>query len=117
MTELIALYFHMGMYNSDDDVAEELNGFDCPFEDGLEIRTTTEEELREKIEEQKAELDMQFGYALPDLICNSQGEIMVEVYSRICNQPDFDPKTEKYSQGRETLETFWVREKHHFFNQ
>jgi len=118
MTELIALYFHMGMYNEDDKVDDKILGFDCPFEDSLVIEAISEQDLADKIAEEKENgIDMRFGSAIPEVICNSHGEIQTNVYRRVCDFPNFDPKTVTYSFGRETLEDFWQREKEMFFNR
>ncbi len=108
----VALYFRMGMYNSDDDVSEGLIGFDCPFGDSLVIRGS-ERELRDKIERVFDE-PSDFEGCNPDVICDENGVIQVEVYRRLCGE-ELNLDDLNYSLGRESLTTFWKREKLRWF--
>ena len=105
----------MGMYNEDDNVPKELIGFDCPFDDSLEIRAANENELITKIKDQEERVDFEFGVKYPDVICDQDGTLLVESYRRVCENPKFNPETRTYSFGRETLTEFWEREKHRWF--
>ncbi len=111
-----AFYFFMGQYNSDDRVPSELMGFDCPFDDSSVLQADSSDELvsivraaylgeHSTIEEQ----------VCPDLITDSEGTIMPELYVDIFPQSNFDPDKITYSFGRETLTQFWEREKYRWF--
>lgn len=108
----LALYFKMGHYNEDDDVSPDLVGNDCPFEDSLELRAVDEQELERKIKEVNSGSEgADFEGYDPDVICDLEGNIQIELYRKLCSEPDFNPDKALYSHGRENLTTFWKREK------
>ena len=51
-----------------------------------------------------------FDYTYPEVISDMKGNILTEVYRRLCKEPDFDPDTVLYSYERETLTALWLRE-------
>lgn len=126
----LAIYFRMGMYNEDDNVSPNLIGFDCPFDDSPVLHAKDEEELERKIREvyegnfynvaekgTERDWDGADGEGIyPDIICDSQGNIQVGLYSKITSEENFHPDTIKYSFGRETLTQLWEREKWRWIN-
>lgn len=111
-----AIYFFMGMYNSDDQVPQEIMGFDCPFDDSPVIEAPTVGELTDVVlaayqgESSKIEEDV-----FPEVIVDSEGTIRSEIYNRIFPDSKFNPDEIRYSGGRETLTQFWEREKYRWF--
>ncbi len=120
-----AIYFTFGMYNEDDvregGISEELIGFDCPFDDSALIQAYSERELIDLINQayecgrpsQRGEITIEEKCA-PDVIVDRRGKLLPELYERIF-PGRFDPNKIMYSLGRETLTTFWEREKWHWF--
>ncbi|MBI2146743.1 hypothetical protein HYU22_05380 [Candidatus Woesearchaeota archaeon] len=115
----LAIYFRMGQYEKDDNVPQ-LVGFDCPFDDSPVLQTTTEAELEFKVKEvyagtypfeERCWWGVDWRGIYPEVICDSQGIIQIELYRRICSDPSFDPQKAEYSLGRETLAALWEREK------
>lgn len=120
----LAIYFRMGSYNEDDNVPD-LVGYDCPFDDSPVLYAHNEEELECKVKEVYAgnvdkvvnlETDRNWDGAdwekvYPDVICDDQGNIQVDLYRKIMSEESFHPDTTKYSFGRETLTQLWEREK------
>jgi hypothetical protein len=47
----------------------------------------------------------------PDIIVDSSGVIQIDLYRRLCSNPNFHPDLVKYSWGRKNLTNFWKREK------
>lgn len=116
MTEhrFLAIYFCMGQHEEGDNVPPEQVGFDCPFDDSPILYARNEEELEHKIKqayEGESDIEGDWEGIYPNLICDSQGHILVDLYRRITQYQDFDPTTEKYSFDRETLTQLWEREK------
>jgi hypothetical protein len=115
-TPYSAIYFFMGMYNSDDNVSKEILGFDCPFDDSPVIEAPTVGELTDAVlaayqgENSEIEEDV-----LPGVIVDSEGTIRSDIYNRIFPDSEFDPNEIDYSLGRETLTQFWEREKYRWF--
>lgn len=115
---LAAAYFRMGMYNEDDGHPE-LIGFDCPFDDSEIIYACSEDHLRDLIDHVYNHTDYEISGQLPEIIFDSRGRIMRKAQIRIFN--DFGCPIDntyfsdnRYSQNRESLETFWEREHWHF---
>jgi len=108
-----AIYFIMGQHH------EPPVGFDCPFDDSPILEVYSEKELDKKIYEVfEGEIGFDgfdFRTCYPDIICNKDGENQVELYQRLCNNPNFDPDKVEYSFGRETMVEFWEREKWRWF--
>lgn len=120
----LAIYFRMGMYNKDDPVSSDLIGFDCPFEDSPVIYAKEKEELERKVRkiydngdcQEEGDLDSDWDGVdwqgiYPDVICDNQGNIQVELHKKITSDKTFHPDSEQYSFGRETLTELWKREK------
>ncbi|GEM_PF-5811460 len=132
MTErnYLAIYFRMGMLEEEDNVLPEQVGLDCPFDDSPVLYAANEEELERKIKEVYAGnvhtvVDLQtdrnwdgadWENIYPNLICDGQGKIQVDLYRKITSYQKFDPNVEKYSFGRETLTQLWEREKWRWVN-
>ncbi len=115
-----AIYFRFGQYNEDDTVPSYLIGFDCPFDDSPVLYAKDEKELEQKIQEvydgkydfiDRSWWGVDWRGVYPNLICDTQGKIQVDLYKNITSYQQFDPDAEKYSWGRETLTQLWEREK------
>ncbi len=112
------------MYNEDDNVPD-LVGFDCPFEDSPMIGGRDERALEDKVRavydgtfepsEDDDTFTGDYEGCYPNVITDEAGEIQVELYGMICDNPDFDPDSVTYSWNRETLSQFWERERHRWF--
>ncbi len=117
-SDLLAIWFIMGSYNGDDirdGVPKELLGYDCLFDDSNRLYTCSAEHMIHLIEEGCLE-DADIDSIPPEIIVNSRGEIdkgsMKEVYTALGEPFGDEFFTEKsYSQGRESIESFWEREK------
>ena len=115
-TRFVAIYFHMGQYNEDDNISDDLNGFDCPFDDSPVLYANDRESIEAEIVKGfEGERGDNFHGLYPDVICDRNGKILTRVYRAITEDADFDPDTTMYSFGRENLTTFWTREKWRWF--
>ena len=116
-----AIYFCMGMYNKDDvgngGVTPQMVGLDCPFDDSLVLQGRTLAKLEQEIAKTYAgSRGMDFEHTHPDVICDSNGRIMAEAHKLICRCPKFNPDTQLYSSGRESLADLWERERWRWFS-
>jgi len=122
--EYQAIYFRMGCYNRDDGTPG-LIGFDCPFDDSPVLYAGNKEELELKVRavhagalEEVVNLKVERDWdgadwegVYPDLVCDKQGNIQIDLYRKITADGAFHPDLAQYSFGRETLTQLWEREK------
>jgi hypothetical protein len=106
-----AIYFIMGAYNSDDNVPNEILGFDCPFDDSPVITAETESELTQNvIAAYRGETHIE-EQIHPDVIVDSRGNLLPKLYETIFPEEKYNPDQIQYSGGKETLSQFLEREK------
>lgn len=109
---LLAIYFRMGQLEEEDGCPG-LLGYDCPFDDSDTLYACNEDHLEELITKATEELE---GVSFPEIIVNPKGEIQKAVYLSLARKlgKDYDERVFTdflYSQGRESLESLWYREK------
>lgn len=111
--QFLAIYFRMGQYEPEDNVPSELVGFDCPFDDSPVLYARNEEELEHKVKEVysgnvETVVDLKtdrswdgadWEKVYPDVICDDQGNIQVDLYRKITSEEHFHPDITKYSFG------------------
>lgn len=80
-----------------------------------QISAKDEKELEQKIRDVYEGKISYYGFSLeecnPEIICDNEGNIQIELCQRICQEPDWSPTTMLYSFGKESLLELWEREK------
>lgn len=112
-----AIYLIMGSYtNSDVDdfkIDKQLIGFDCPFSDSFLIASSSKDDLLNQINELYHSTDVPYGGTLPEILCDAQGELQLELYRSVYSNK-FTLDSMPFSFGKENLKEFWKREHWHF---
>ena len=127
--QFTSIYFFMGSYNEDDGVPK-LIGYDCPFDDSPTFIVNGEDSLVRLIRElyhgrsidkrfrEQMRHGMDFEGKMPDIIINGLGVIQDTLYDSVAEiigarESKLVGKLSegRYSNGRESLTSFWVREK------
>lgn len=113
---LMAIAFVMGNYNESDG-APELLGFDCPFSDSDILYACSTPHLERILRANKDD----FADGNPvEVVVNAKGEIEADISKYILenvygvNISGDSLQQIRFSRGKESLEEFWKRERHHF---